>query len=102
MENNSTNDISVFTFARGSQLNSKLMESESYGFVMGIINTLMKKNGVETPKVGLVGTKEDVCCFIAGLINYQLMCNIDVEYFEGDTIEFDPDVSTELQEDELG
>lgn len=43
MENNSTNDISVFTFARGSQLNSKLMESDSYGFVLGIINTLMKK-----------------------------------------------------------
>lgn len=102
MENNSTNDISVFTFARGSQLNSKLMESESYGFVMGIINTLIKKNGVETPKVGFGGTKEDVCCFIAGLIDYQLMYNIDVEYFEGDTTEFDPDISTELQEDELG
>lgn len=102
MENNSTKDISVFTFARGSQLNSKLMESESYGFVMGIINTLMQKNGVETSKVGLGGTKEDVCCFIAGLIDYQLMYNIDVEYFEGDTTEFDPDVSPELYDEELG
>ena len=102
MENNSTKDISVFTFARGSQLNPKIMESESYRFVMNIITTMMKKNGVETHKVGFGGTKEDVCCFIAGLIDYQLMYNIDVEYFEGDTIEFDPDVSTELQEDELG
>lgn len=102
MENNSTKDISVFTFARGSQLNSKLMESESYGFVMGIINTLMKKNGVETPKVGIGGTNEDVCCFIAGLIDYQLMRNIDVEYFEGDTTEFDPDVNPELYDNELG
>lgn len=102
MENNSTNDISVFTFARGSQLNSKLMESDSYGFVLGIINTLMKKNGVETHKVGFGGTKEDVCCFIAGLIDYQLMYNIDVEYFKGDTTEFDPDVSPELYDEELG
>lgn len=102
MENNSTNDISVFTFSRGSQLNSKLMETESYGFVMGIINTLMKNNGVETPKVGFGGMKEDVCCFIAGVIDYQLMYNIDVEYFEGDTTEFDPDISPEQFDEELG
>jgi hypothetical protein len=102
MENNSTKDISVFTFARGSQLNPKIMESESYRFVMSIITTMMKKNGVDTPKVGFGGTKEDLSCFVAGLIDYQLMYNIDIEFEEGDTSEFDPDVSPELYDDELG
>lgn len=78
------------------------MESDSYEFVFGIINTLMKKNGVETPKVGFGGTKEDVCCFIAGLIDYQLMYNIDVVFEKSDTSEFDPDDSIEIDEDELG
>lgn len=96
MKINSTKDISVFTFARGSQLNSKILESESFGFVMGIIDKLMIQNGVYTPKVGLGGTKEDVCCFIAGLIEYQSLYNIKVEYVESNTEEYDPDENSEF------
>jgi hypothetical protein len=62
----------------------------------------MKKSGVDTSKVGIGGTKEDVCCFIAGLIQYQIMYNINIEYMVNDTSEYDPDDNPEDYEDELG
>lgn len=102
MENNSNKDIAVFTFARGSQLHSNIIETDSYLFVSRIINSMMTRNGVDTPKVGLGGTKEDVCCFIAGLIEYQLLYNVNIEYEIGDTSEFDPDLDSEVYDDELG
>jgi hypothetical protein len=102
MENNSNKDIAVFTFARGSQLHSNIIETDSYRFVSRIINSMMASNGVDTPKVGLGGTKEDVSCFIAGLIEYQLLYNINIEYEIGDTSEFDPDLDSEVYNDELG
>ena len=102
MENNSNKDIAVFTFARGSQLHSSIIETDSYRFVSRIINSMMTRNGVDTPKVGFGGTKEDVCCFIAGLIEYQLLYNVNIEYEIGDTSEFDPDFDSEVYDDELG
>jgi hypothetical protein len=102
MENNSNKDIAVFTFARGSQLHSNIIETDSYRFVSRIINSMMASNGVDTPKVGLGGTKEDVSCFIAGLIEYQLLYNVNIEYEIGDTSEFDPDLDSEVYDDELG
>ena len=99
MDNNSSKDIAVFTFARGSQIHTHIAESESYQFVERIINTMMTRNGVNTPKVGFGGTKEDVCCFIAGLIEYQIMFNINEEYVEGDTSDFDPDVNPKVYND---
>ena len=102
MENNSSNDIAVFTFARGSQLHSNIIETDSYRFVSRVINSMMTRNGVDTPKVGLGGTKEDVCCFIAGLIEYQLFYNVNIEYEIGDTSEFDPDLDSEVYDDDLG
>ena len=102
MENNSSKDIAVFTFARGSQIHSHIAESESYQFVERIINSMMSRNGVDTPKVGLGGTKEDVCCFIAGLIEYQLLYNVNIEYEIGDTFEYDIDKSSDVFDDDLG
>jgi hypothetical protein len=102
MENNSNKDIAVFTFARGSQLHPNIIETDSYRFVSRIINSMMTRNGVDTPKVGLGGTKEDMCCFIAGLIEYQLLYNVNIEYKIGDTSEFDPDFDSEVYDDELG
>jgi len=102
MENNSNKDIAVFTFARGSQLHSNIIETDSYRFVSRIINSMMTRNGVDTPKVGFGGTKEDVSCFIAGLIEYQLLYNVNIEYEIGDTSEFDPDLDSEVYDDELG
>ena len=102
MESNSNKDIAVFTFARGSQLHSSIIETDSYRFVSRIINSMMTRNGVDTPKVGFGGTKEDVCCFIAGLIEYQLLYNVNIEYEIGDTSEFDPDLDSEVYDDELG
>lgn len=102
MENKSSKDIAVFTFARGTQYNESITKSESYHFVERVINSMMTRSGVHTPKVGIGGTKEDVCCFIAGLIEYQLIYNVNVEYFEGDTTEFDPDLNSEVYDDELG
>ena len=102
MENNSNKDIAVFTFARGSQLHPNIIETDSYRFVSRIINSMKTRNGVDTPKVGLGGTKEDMCCFIAGLIEYQLLYNVNIEYKIGDTSEFDPDEDSEVYNDELG
>lgn len=101
MENNSNKDISVFTFTRGSQTQPNLVNSESYGFVLGVINSMMTRSGVDTPKVGFGGTKEDVCCFIAGLIEYQLLYNVSIEYEFGDTSEYDIDLCSDVN-DELG
>ena len=67
-----------------------------------LICIYMKKSGVDTSKVGIGGTKEDVCCFIAGLIQYQIMYNINIEYMVNDTSEYDPDDNPEDYEDELG
>lgn len=91
MENNSNKDIAVFTFARGSQLHSNILESDSYRFVLNTINSMMTQNGVDTPKVGLGGTKEDVSCFIAGLIEYQLLYNLNIDYEFGGSSEYDID-----------
>lgn len=102
MENKSSKDIAVFTFARGSQNHSNISESESYQFVERIINSMMSRNGVDTPKVGIGGTKEDVISFIAGLIEYQLMYNVEIEFVEGDTTEYDIDMSSDVYDDELG
>ena len=41
---------------------------------------MMTRNGIDSPKVVLGGTKEDVCFFIVALIEYQLLYNINVEY----------------------
>ena len=102
MENKSSKDIAVFTFARGSQIHSHITESESYQFVERIINSMMTRNCVDTPKVGIGGTKEDVCCFIAGLIEYQLLYNVNVEYEVGETSEHDIDMSSNVYDDDLG
>jgi len=102
MESKSNKDIAVFTFARGSQIHSNITESESYQFVERIINNMMRRSGVETPKVGIGGTKEDVISFIAGLIEYQLMYNVEIEYVEGDTTEYDIDMCSDVFDDELG
>lgn len=101
MENNSSKDIAVFTFARGSQINAITMESDSYRFVLGIINSMMTRNGVDTPKVGFGGTKEDVSCFIAGLIEYQLLYNVNIDYELGDTSEYDIDSYSDNLDNEL-
>ncbi len=101
MENNSSKDIAVFTFARGSQLNSNIMESDSYRFVLKIINSMMTRNGVDTPKVGLGGTKEDISCFIAGLIEYQLLYNVNIDYEFKDTSEYDIDCCSDNLDEEL-
>ncbi len=101
MENNSSKDIAVFTFERGSQLNSNIMKSDSYRFVLNIINSMMTRNGVDTPKVGLGGTKEDISCFIAGLIEYQLLYNVNIDYEFKDTSEYDIDRYSDNLNDEL-
>jgi hypothetical protein len=102
MKRKTNKDIAVFTFARGSQTHTDLITSDSYKFTLGIINTMMTRSGVDTPKVGIGGTKEDVCCFIAGLIQYQLLYNVEIKPFEGDISEFDPDLNTEAYDDEWG
>lgn len=102
MENNSNKDIAVFTFSSGSQINGNIQDSESYHFVHRILKNMMTRQGLDVPKVGIGGSIEDVSCFIAGLIEYQLIFNIDIEYFEGDTTEYDPDLNSEVYDDELG
>jgi hypothetical protein len=101
MESNSK-DIAVFTFAHRSQINGNIQNSESYHFVYRILKNMMTRHGLYVPKVGIGGSIEDVSCFIAGLIEHQLIFNIDIEYYEGDTTEYDPDLNSEVYDDELG
>jgi hypothetical protein len=101
MESNSK-DIAVFTFARGSQQQENILNSENYQFVYRILKNMMTRYGLDVPKIGLSGSIDDITCFIAGLIEYQMIYNINVEYFEGDTTEFDPDLNSEVYDDELG
>lgn len=102
MENNSSKNITVFTFARGSQIHSNIVDSESYQFVVSIINSMMTRNGVNTPKVGFGGTIEDVSCFIAGLIEYQLIYNFKFGLELEETSEYDIDMRSDVYDDELG
>lgn len=102
MENNSNKDIAVFAFSRGSQINGNIQDSESYHFVYTILKNMMTRHGLDVSKIGLSGGLEDVTCFIAGLIEYQLIYNVDVQYFEGNTTEYDPDLNSEVYDDELG
>lgn len=102
MENNSNKEIAVFTFARGSQLNESIQNSESYQFVHRILKNMMTRYGLDVQKIGLSGSIEDMSVFIGGLIEYQLIYNVNVEYFEGDTSEFDPDLNPEVYDEELG
>jgi hypothetical protein len=62
---------------------------------------MMPRYGLVEPKIGLSGSIDDVTCFIAGIIEYQMIYNIKVEYFEGNTTEFEPDLNSEVYEDEL-
>jgi hypothetical protein len=62
---------------------------------------MMTRNGVDTPKVGFGGTKEDVSSFIAGLIEYQLLYNVNIDYEFGDTSEYDIDKYSDNLDDEL-
>ncbi len=102
MESKSNKEIAVFTFARDSQLNENILHSESYQFVHRILKNMMTRYGLDVQKIGLSGSIEDMSAFIGGLIEYQLIYNINVEYFEGDTTEFDPDLNSEVYDDELG
>ena len=101
MENNQPSDIAVFTFKRGSQIIDSRLNTDSYQFVLGVINNMMTRSGVDFPKVGIGGTKEDVSMFIAGLIDYHSTYDINIEYCECDSSEFDPDIE-EMEEEELG
>jgi hypothetical protein len=102
MESNSNKDIAVFTFSRGSQMNDNIQNTESYQFVQRILKNMMSRYGLDAPKIGLSGSIEDVSCFIAGLIEYQLLYNVNVEYFEGDTTEYEIDMYSEEVDEELG
>jgi hypothetical protein len=101
MESNSK-DIAVFIFARGSQQHENILNSENYQFVYRILKNMMTRYGLDVQKIGLSGSIEDMSAFIGGLIEYQLIYDVDVEYFEGDTTEFDPDTNTEVYDDEWG
>ena len=52
---NKSKDIAVFTFARGSQINDYLQNSESYQFVYKVLKNMMSKYGMDVPKVGIGG-----------------------------------------------
>lgn len=84
-------DIAVFTFTKGSQENLCLERSESFIFVENIINSMLIKNNLNVPKVGLGGYKKDLILFIVGLIEIRKLLNLDIQYYKGKTRDFDPD-----------
>lgn len=78
-KNKKTNDIAEFIIRRDQKVDPNKINSINYHFVMRIINTMMQKSGVDTPNLSIGGKKEVVVAFIAGLIDYQLYSNIDID-----------------------
>lgn len=84
-------DITVFSFKKGSQMNNHRINYKSYEFVLKVLESIQFKNGVQSPKIGLSGYKEDVAMFISSLIEYFPLANMDIELVD-DISDFDPDI----------
>jgi hypothetical protein len=84
-------EIAVFALSKGSQMNEHIINSESYGHVMRLIENTMRMNNVVSDKVGISGYKEDVVAYIVMMINLCMYKDMEIDLME-DTNEYDPDI----------
>jgi len=84
-------EIAVFALSKGSQMNEQILNSESYGHVLRLIENTMRMHNVVSDKVGISGYKEDVVAYIVMMINLCMYKDMEIDLME-DTNEYDPDI----------
>ena len=87
-------EIVVFAFKKGTQINSPNSNSESYSFVNTSIDIMTKGYNVTANKIGISGYREDVIGYIASLIDfYMSICKAEIVKVEDfNQKDFDPDI----------
>jgi hypothetical protein len=83
-------EIAVFALKSGSQVRDISINSRSYEFVMKMFDIMMKKNNVWSSKIGFGSTREDMGCFLSGIIEMYLHSEIELDLMS-DINEYDPD-----------
>jgi len=66
-------EIAEFEFFDGSQTLKSLDNKDSYRFIQKTIEDLLTKQEIETDRISFTGTKEDMVCYLAGLIEIFLI-----------------------------
>jgi len=87
-----TEDKTVFVFAKGSQFNEELFESNNFHAVSKVIDTIMKMNSVDSKRVFFGGDLLDVKLFMTGILNFCYLANnleINQSYDYNDDEDFD-------------
>jgi hypothetical protein len=84
-------EIAVFALSKGSQMNEQILNSESYGHVLRLIENTMRMHNVVSDKVGISGYKEDVVAYIVMMLNLCMYKDMEIDLME-DTNEYDPDI----------
>lgn len=83
-------EIAVFALSKGSQINGHVQKGQSYYYMLGIIDKLMKKSNVVSNKVGISGYKEDVAAYLSALLEVYFIKDMEIDLME-DINEYDPD-----------
>ena len=84
-------EIAVFALSKGSQTNNINHKSESYYFMLEMIEKIMKMNNVNSDKFGISGYKEDVAAFISFYMDVYLFKDLEINLMD-DINEYDPDI----------
>ena len=66
-------EVVEFEFFEGSQTLKSLVNKDSYRFIQKTIEDLLTKQEIETDCISFTGTKEDMVCYLAGLIEIFLI-----------------------------
>lgn len=82
-------DIAEFEFLESSQSLKSLINKDSYRFIQKIFEDLLTEQKIETDRISFTGTKEDMVCYLAGLIEIFLI-QMDEEEFTPVKNDHDP------------
>jgi hypothetical protein len=62
-------EMAVFVFSKGSQYRDFGYEKRSFTFVRSALQKMIDKKNLETEKIGLSGSIDDMSYFISGIID---------------------------------
>jgi hypothetical protein len=88
-------EIAEFEFFEGSQRLKSLVNNDSYMFIQKTIEDLLTKQEILTDRISFTGTKEDMVCYLSGLIEIFL---IEMEEENFTPVQIDIDLKS-LEED---
>lgn len=80
----------VFVFEKGSQDRNILNQKRSYEFVKKMLNIMMAKGGVDAEQIFLGGEKNDMICYLSGIIELYYLDSISFDLAD-DEYTIDPD-----------